>query len=233
MANRVLAVIVNGKLEPLPSGDSPIDAGGNAVGGANENYTSLDCSSNPNYPASAKGDHIIVSVAGKIGGASGQTVEAGDMVICATANAGGDEAAVGSNFIILNKNIADTAGAIRKKYVFTQEFFLDGQNNLSGALVMDIDCPVAGYLVASSIKMKSARTAGSIAAEPHVNGTGLTPTGLDLAIDGTDTTKDSATVAYGTSGYSVSAGDTIGFLLTTSTYTPLANRGTLTLVVEG
>jgi hypothetical protein len=233
MANRVIAVLVNGKIEGMPSGDSPVDAGGNAVGGANESYTNIDCSSNPNYPSSAKGDHLIVTVAGKIGGASGQTVEAGDMVICHTANAGGDEAAVGANFVILNKNIADTAQAIRKRYVFTQEFFLDGQNALTGALVMDIDCPVAGYLVASSIKMKSARTAGTIAAEPHINGTGLTPTGLDLLIDGTDTTKDSATVAYGTANYAVSAADTIGFLLSTSTYTPLANRGTLTLILEG
>src|ERR1051325_864869 len=42
----------------------------------------IDCSTNPNYPAADAGHLFIVSVAGKIGGASGVSVEVGDMIIC-------------------------------------------------------------------------------------------------------------------------------------------------------
>lgn len=234
MAVKTVVAIYDGVLKPLASGDTLRDSGGNAIGGASApTYTQLDCSTNPNYPAATQNDHIIISVAGKIGGASGITVEVGDVVICTTTNAGGTQAAVGSSFAIINQNIVDTAAAIRKKYTYTIDFWIDGQNQLTGSVLMDISTPIAGYLVAASVKMKSARTAGSIAIEPHKNGTGLTPTGLDLLIDNTDTTKDSATVAYGTTGYDVAAGDTIGFMATSTTYTPLANVGTLTLVLEG
>lgn len=61
----------------------------------------LDCSASPNYPAAAKGDTYYVTVAGKIGGASGTTVAVGDQITCSTANAGGTQAAVGSSWFIL------------------------------------------------------------------------------------------------------------------------------------
>jgi hypothetical protein len=80
--------------------------------------------------------------------------------------------------------------------------------------------------------MKTARTGGSIAIEPHKNGSGLTPTDLDMDIDDNPTTKNNKTVAYGTTGYDFAAGDTIGFLATTSAFTPLANVMTLCLIVE-
>lgn len=64
----------------------------------------IDCSANPNYPASEKGNFYIVSVAGKIGGASGVTVEAGDGIYCTTTNGGGTQAAVGAFFSISQAN---------------------------------------------------------------------------------------------------------------------------------
>lgn len=70
-----------------------------------------DCSSNPNYPAAAKGYRIRVTVAGKIGGASGKVVEAGDVVEAVAANAGGTEAAVGTSWIVLQANIAGMTAA--------------------------------------------------------------------------------------------------------------------------
>lgn len=120
----------------------------------------------------------------------------------------------------------------RRREIFKFPLFLDGQNQLTGATVGKCAVTRGGYLVGSSIAMESARTAGSIAIEPHVNGSGLAATGLDLAINGTETTIDTATVAYGTSGYAVTAGQTIGFLVTTSTYTPLDNTGELVLEFE-
>lgn len=62
---------------------------------------STDCSSNPNYPAALKGDAYIVSVAGKIGGASGISVSVGAMFFASADNAGGTQAAVGASWDIL------------------------------------------------------------------------------------------------------------------------------------
>lgn len=62
---------------------------------------STDCSANPNYPAASKGDFYRVSVAGKIGGASGVTVEVGDAYYALADNAGGTQASVGSSWGVL------------------------------------------------------------------------------------------------------------------------------------
>ena len=65
-----------------------------------------DCSGNPNYPAASKGHLYKVSVAGKIGGASGIAVEANDMFICNTdATASGNQATVGAYWDIIQGNI--------------------------------------------------------------------------------------------------------------------------------
>lgn len=65
----------------------------------------IDCSSNPNYPNSEAGDTYKVTVAGKIGGASGEDVEVGDLIICTSTNAGGTQAQVGQHFFIVQANI--------------------------------------------------------------------------------------------------------------------------------
>ena len=75
----------------------------------------IDASTNPNYPSGVTGDTWKISVAGKIGGASGVNVEAGDTIICVTDNAGGTQATVGANWTILQTNIdgaVTTGGAI-------------------------------------------------------------------------------------------------------------------------
>lgn len=65
-----------------------------------------DCSANPNYPAASAGWVYKVSVAGKIGGASGINVEVGDTLICTVdGSASGTQASVGANWIILQTNI--------------------------------------------------------------------------------------------------------------------------------
>jgi hypothetical protein len=65
----------------------------------------LDCSANPSYPIGLKGDCYHVTVAGKIGGASGITVEIGDLVVCSADNVGGTQAAVGSSWYVLEHNL--------------------------------------------------------------------------------------------------------------------------------
>jgi hypothetical protein len=81
----------------------------------------IDCSANPNYPAANAGWTYKVSVAGKIGGAAGVNVEAGDSLTCIVdASAAGNQATVGANWVIVQTNIdgavtgpaASTAGDI-------------------------------------------------------------------------------------------------------------------------
>jgi len=76
-----------------------------AVTGLLDMKGSTDCSANPNYPAASKGDVYVVSVAGKIGGASGVTVAVGDMYWATADNAGGTQAAVGTSWNVLEFNI--------------------------------------------------------------------------------------------------------------------------------
>lgn len=66
----------------------------------------IDCSANPNYPAADRGWTYKVSVAGKIGGASGAVVEAGDLLLCLTdGTASGTQAGVGASWNIAQTNI--------------------------------------------------------------------------------------------------------------------------------
>ena len=66
----------------------------------------VDCSTNPNYSAADRGHTYRVSVTGKIGGASGINVEAGDMLICLTdGTAAGNQATVGSAWGVVQANI--------------------------------------------------------------------------------------------------------------------------------
>lgn len=76
-----------------------------AVTGLLEFKGSTDASSNPNYPAASKGDAYVVSVAGKVGGASGKSVEVGDMYVATADNAGGTEASVGTSWTVLEHNL--------------------------------------------------------------------------------------------------------------------------------
>jgi hypothetical protein len=66
----------------------------------------INASANPNYPAADAGHTYRISVAGKIGGAAGPNVEAGDIVICNTdATAAGTHAAVGASWNVIQTNI--------------------------------------------------------------------------------------------------------------------------------
>lgn len=87
----------------------------------------INCSGNPNYPAASKDQYWRVSVAGKIGGASGVFVEVGDMIYCLADNAGGTEAAVGANFQVQQANI-------NRSYVIIAEdaYTTDPETNVEG-----------------------------------------------------------------------------------------------------
>jgi hypothetical protein len=72
---------------------------------------STDCSTNPNYPAADKGDSYYVTVAGKIGGASGELVDAGDVIVALADNAGGTEVDVGASWFVIEHNLVSSVVA--------------------------------------------------------------------------------------------------------------------------
>ncbi len=66
----------------------------------------VDCSTSPNYPAADRGWTYRVSVAGKIGGAGGLNVEAGDILLCLTdGTASGTQASVGAAWSVAQTNL--------------------------------------------------------------------------------------------------------------------------------
>jgi len=118
-ANAITAQVVTGLALPVNSGDATNKAYvDNLVSSGVRILGVIDASTNPNYPAGAVGDAYHISVAGKMGGASGEDVEVGDLVVVVDTTAGGDEATAGSDFIIMQKNIDEAtntvAGIVRK-----------------------------------------------------------------------------------------------------------------------
>lgn len=109
----------------------------------------IDASTNPNYPASNRGDTYRISVAGKIGGASGPDVEVGDLLIALTdGTASGTQAAVGAQWEIVQGNID---GAVTGPTSATSGD-LATFNGTSGKVVQDsgISVDTDGTLAANS-----------------------------------------------------------------------------------
>lgn len=115
----------------------------------------IDCSTNPNYPAADAGWLYIASVSGKIGGASGIDVEAGDMIICNTdGTASGNQATVGSSWNVIQKNIVGAVSGPASSINNNVAFF-DG---VTGKLIKDSGLTLSGVNTgdetASTIKSK-------------------------------------------------------------------------------
>jgi hypothetical protein len=100
------AYVDAGDAATLASAQAYADA---AVTGLWDVKGGVDCSANPNYPAASKGDAYVVTAAGKIGGASGTSVDVGDVFVAFADNAGGTEAAVGTSWENLEHNLAGVA----------------------------------------------------------------------------------------------------------------------------
>lgn len=123
-----------------------------------------DCSGNPNYPAADAGWLYLVSVAGKIGGASGVAVEAGDMFVClADSTASGNQATVGASWNVINRNVD---GAVIGPASATDSNFaqFDGTTGklIKGGLSLDTD----GALAANSATRVPSQSAVVTYAQP-------------------------------------------------------------------
>jgi len=101
----------------------------------------IDASANPNYPAATKGDVYAISVAGKIGGASGVVVEIGDTIVCKTTAVAGDHATVGTSWTILQSNLT---GITSDGLALIQAASVSIQRGLLG-LSKDVDGGVPSY----------------------------------------------------------------------------------------
>lgn len=168
----------------------------------------IDCSANPNYPAADRGWTYRVSVAGKIGGASGPNVEAGDVLLCTTdGTASGNQATVGANWGIIQMNID---GALTTASIGVTVQAYDAQLAALAATT-----PANGYFT----RWTSATTAQAQALLGTVSMSGGVPTGAIAEIgsnangsyvkylDGTmiawfeDTTGQDINVALGTANF--------------------------------
>ncbi len=92
-----------------------VNANTTAIEGITDGFLyqgTIDCSTNPNYPAAVQDQFWRVSVAGLIGGGAGTAVEVGDEILCIVTNAGGTQAAVGADFMIVQKNMIPCTAAV-------------------------------------------------------------------------------------------------------------------------
>lgn len=116
----------------------------------------VDCSANPNYPAADAGHAYKVSVAGKIGGASGVNVEVGDLLVCTVdGSTAGTQAAVGANWDVIQVNL-DGAVIGPSSATDGRVVTFDGT---SGRLVKDSTAPTAPTQSANDNSTKLATTA--------------------------------------------------------------------------
>lgn len=165
----------------------------------------IDCSTNPNYPAADAGHLYVVSVAGKIGGVSGVEVEVGDMIICNTdGTVSGDQATVGTYWNIIQKNIV---GAVTGPASSTDNAIarFDGA---TGKVVQDSGATIAddgAMTVSASTTAQALLTKGGAAAIQvwqSANGITRASMGLSGALtvgslsSGTITTNGAISQAY-------------------------------------
>jgi hypothetical protein len=105
-ADTITASVITGLALPVNNTDAAtkqyvdnlVTSGVKIIGG-------IDASANPNYPAAVVGDAYHITVAGLIGGAAGKSVQVGDLIVNVVDSAAGDDATVGSSWIIMEENL--------------------------------------------------------------------------------------------------------------------------------
>ena len=139
-----------------PHGDRAYTDAQIAALSSQQNYQGLiNCSSNPNYPAADADDTYRVSVAGKIGGASGPDVEVGDLIVClANATASGNHATVGSSWTIIQGNLN---GVVIGPDVVTDDR-IAVFNGTTGKLIEQASVTIADLATAASVYTATANT---------------------------------------------------------------------------
>lgn len=207
---------------------------------------STDASGNPNYPAALKGDAYAISVAGKIGGASGTSVDVGDMVVAKADNAGGTQASVGTSWFILEHNLVGAViagGALGTPssgnaanltgYLLSALSGLGA--NIATALAIAVGTDGAPVIKGGALGTPSGGNLGNCTAFDLANAAGalamvINPqTGTSYAVDTTDKGKMITQSNAAASAYSIAQAGTTGFADGYSTTLLNIGVGTLTL----
>lgn len=121
----------------------------------------IDCSASPKYPAASAGHLYRVSVAGKIGGASGTVVEAGDTLLCnADGTAEGTQAEVGTKWNVIQVNIdgAVTTASVSNTGDFVLWSGTSGKVIFDGGISYDEDGTLAANSNARVPSQKAVKT---------------------------------------------------------------------------
>lgn len=112
----------------------------------------LDAALEPDYPAAQVGHAWLMTNPGKIGGAAGKDVLKFDIALCIANNAGGEEAVVGSNWIILPQNTSGASGPANTDELpegATNKYFTEPRVRAT---------PLTGYSVGSNIALSESDT---------------------------------------------------------------------------
>lgn len=182
----------------------------------------IDCSANPDYPAADAGFLYVVSVAGKIGGASGIDVEVGDMVICNTdGTASGNQATVGQYWNIIQKNIVGAVTGPASAVTDNIAVF-DGT---TGKVIKDGGAKTSDFITKALIDAKGDLIVGSADNTPSI----LTSSGTNGQVLTVDTSTATG-LKWATAGGGVNGFPRLDALSDVETFSYYANISTTTLV---
>ena len=96
--------------------------------------------------------------------------------------------------------------------------FAAGQTDIpiyeSTGTVQQVTQKAAGSLVGIEVHLESNRTAGTLTIEPTINGTKVTPSDLDITIDGATVNNATAAATAGTTGLTFTINQRLGVAIT-------------------